>query len=171
MDNKAKFQGEITVNPPLNEFERSYLLAFHKTPHVIYVDGPLHVTSDDNETFAPTEDEYYSVIDRENFDTSQPGLRSFWDINDEGTGMLNEEPENAVMAGEWLDYIIKSLFSDKAKSYVGMHHTGDRRFDRFSFNHVFNGVIHGYGENPDDIWRITVKDNVVTTQKATVTYE
>jgi hypothetical protein len=43
-------------------------------------------------------------------------------------------------------------------------------FAAFTFNHTVNGEIDANGEDPDDIWRLVVRDNVVSIQHGQITF-
>lgn len=48
--------------------------------------------------------------------------------------------------------------------------SGGEQFADFTFDHVVNGTIEAQGEEPDDRWRLVVRDNEVTSQHAQITW-
>ena len=84
---------------------------------------------------------------------SQPGLWCQWIVEGDEHGMVlqwdgGEKFYNYV---EWLKYLITHFFT--------------------KWDVLLNGEIEWYGEERSDMGKIIVKDNVVTTKVATVTYD
>lgn len=62
---------------------------------------------------------------------------------------------------------------ESGKAYTLMEHLTlfVEQVAKFGDGETMNGVFYLYGENKTDMQRITIKDNVITVQKAVITYE
>ena len=70
-----------------------------------------------------------------------------WIASEDGTLIEWDGNEKFYAAPEWMEYLIEHFLKD---------------------NHSVNGVIRAYGEEPDDLWTLTVCDNKVSTKEAEV---
>lgn len=152
----TEFTGEVRVEPPLNHNEIGFLEDFIRTRHMNRVKGPLYAPGG----FDGTND--LDVIDMNNPGPTQPGLWCKWESADYGHVIRWDGREKFYDSVEWMQYLIDNLFSEKAREYVEVHHSGDKRLDAFTFNHVFNGILEAQGEDEDDKWLLIVKDNVAS---------
>lgn len=150
------FTGEVTVEPPLNADEVSFLKDFNNTRHMHRVRGPLYAPGD----LGAGKD--LDVIEINSPDPSQPGLWCQWVSNDEGTAIEWDQNEKFYNAAAWMTYLIDNLLSESGREYVQKHHSGDARLDSFTFDHVVNGEIEAQGEDSSDHWKLIVTDNVLT---------
>jgi hypothetical protein len=78
-----------------------------------------------------------------------PGLNCKWEPTRDGAAIEWNGVEKFYNAPEWMQYII----------------------DHFLTGHTVNGTIYASGEEAGDVWRLVVKDNVVSTQQARITYD
>lgn len=80
-----------------------------------------------------------------------PGFWCQWVPTEDGWGIEWDQGEKFYEYVEWLRYIIQHLLQPKG--------------------YVLNGEINWSGEDSEDLGKIIVKDNVVTTKEGRVTYE
>lgn len=156
MGYSTDFSGEMSLSPPLNEHERSYLRDFIDTRHTSTEHGLLDVTA------GP----YVRGNDPQG---DKPGIWCHW-IADEDGNLVWDEGEKTYDHEQWLVWLIEHLFGPEAHAYVNAHLSEDPRLAQFTCDHVVAGEVDARGEEPDDMWRITATDNDVHVQHAEVTY-
>lgn len=149
------FSGVVSVTPPLNADEQSFLEDFNRSRRMKRVKGPLFVLGNDDSRVL-------DVIDGNRPDPTQPGLWCKWEPADDGHIIQWDGAEKFYDSEEWMRFLIDNLLSEKGKEYVDKYHSGDPRLNRFTFNHTVNGMIEAQGEIEDDKWVLVVKDNVVS---------
>jgi len=86
-------------------------------------------------------------------ESGMPGIYCQWIPTKDGTRLIWDGGEKFYDSVEWMEYLIEHFIA------------GDSR-DRIVFTHErkVNGVIHASGEEPSDVWRLVVTDNVVTVE-------
>jgi hypothetical protein len=156
------FTGRVTVVPPLNPQERDYLTRFGGTRRMHRGKGPYFVGGGG---FAGQDIEP-DVIAGSDPPPGQPSLWCQWVPSEDGATIGWDEEEKFYEAELWLAYLIDTflgadavLARELADPVPGRVYPED--FAHFTFDHVLNGVIEADGEEPDDRWRIEVRDNVV----------
>lgn len=160
----TKFDGKITVEPPLNAAEVEYLRRFANSRRVDREDGP-YCAPDDGQF---GQSNAGGVKNHNMPPAGQPGLWCNWEPTEDGTAIQDSDLEaSAYNPEEWMQYLIDHFLKPGAVAY----RTSDPQFNEFTFDHVLNGTIDAEGEEPGDIWRLKVRDNVVTRQEAVVSYE
>jgi hypothetical protein len=160
----TNFGGSVTIEPPLNEDEISFLQDFNETRRMKRKNGPLFIDGSGN--FGQNR-----LPDIEDFNSphpDQPGLWCQWVPDDAGRALAWDGGEKFYNSVEWMEYIIR-LLSDM--EYVAAHSDEDARLAGFTCNHVVNGVINASGEEPGDVWRLLVQNNVVTRHEAKLVWE
>lgn len=155
------FMGSISVEPPLNESEISFLQDLSQTRRMGRVKGPLYVGGETAAGGGYSKD----IHDYNEPPEDQPSLWLQWVPTEDGTAIEWDGNEKFYYSEEWMTYIIDNLFASSARDYVSRHHTGDKRLNDFTFNHVFNGSIIAQGEDPSDRWKLIVTDNTVTSKE------
>ena len=88
---------------------------------------------------------------------TQPGLWCQWVPTEDGFGLEWDGNEKFYYYVEWLEYLINKVFP-------WILEDGDEPL-------VLNGEIEWYGEDREDMGKIFVHNNVVTTKEAKVVYE
>lgn len=155
------FTGHVTITPPLNAAEISYLKDFASSRRFQRHSGPY--TAPGNEFRG------FDTIDYNSPPTGQPNLWCQWMPSDDGTRISWDGNEKFHDAEQWMTYLIDTflkpsatLAAELADPAAGRHY--DSRFQGFIFCHVVNGRItaEGKGERYD----IVVVDNHVTTGTA-----
>jgi hypothetical protein len=102
-------------------------------------------------------------------DGNFPGYWCQWVTSEDGTAIVWDEGEKFYDAEEWMRFIIQNFLAP------GIRVTAGRTPETKSLtvlrrNHILNGVINAEGEEAGDIWKIVVKDNVVTRVDAQVVW-
>lgn len=91
-----------------------------------------------------------SVVNYNHQPDTQPGLWCQWIINDDGE-IEWDQGEKFYNAGDWMIYIIDNFLAPNG--------------------YTCEGTIEARGEEDDDIWRIDVSNNVVSTVEGEITFE
>lgn len=156
MGYSTDFEGAIEIVPPLNEAEVKYLNQFFDVRHMERTKGPYFVGSDSSDV---TENNYPPA--------GQPGLWCDLMVSEDGTALEWNGNEKSYDLAEWVEYVINHFLKPNA-----IAKDSDMNFQFLAEDgHVLNGVLDASGEEAGDIWRIVVKDNIVTKQIAQITYE
>lgn len=153
------FDGQITVEPPLNAEEVHYLMLFAGTRRMKRGNGPYYVRG--SGSFGQGSDP-----DIQNYNeppAGQPGLWCQWVPTEDGAAIKWDGGEKFYHSPIWMQYLIEHFLKAGARA------AKDLPF--LQANHVCNGVIYAQGEDPDDRWKLVVKDNVVSVKRGTVVYE
>jgi hypothetical protein len=143
----TEFDGFITIDPPLSEQERAYLLKFSDSRRMMRVNGPYYV---DGSGFGG-QGRDNDVLSYNTPPEGQPGLWCKWTPNHDGTAIIWNKAEKFYNAEEWMKYLIDHFLS---KTHICPL--------PFLQGHTLNGRIKAQGERMDDRWELIVKDNVVT---------
>lgn len=169
MGYQTYFSGSVTIEPPLNEDETSFLQDFNHTRRMHRTGGPLYVKGESmmGHHLGPDIDK---VLDHNSPDPDQPGLWCQWVPNDDGTVLEWDENEKFYYSADWMEYIVNKLLSPAAKPYIQVHLNEDERLKSFTCDHVVNGEIYADGEESDDLWKLKVTDNLVEALEARLTY-
>ena len=168
------FNGAVYVDPPLNEHEQAFLRDFSGSRRMDRSEGPYY--ADPGTDFGQTKTD--GVRNYNGPPAGQPGLwcqwlpgRS-WDKDVEGDCIEWDGGEKFYNAPEWMEYIIDHFFVAGAAASRDLQASikQDPRFAHFTFDHVFNGEIEAQGEDPDDRWKLIVRDNKVQTVQAQIVW-
>lgn len=158
----SDFEGEISIEPPLNASEVAYLNKFASTRRMHRQNGPYFV--DGSGDFGQGDDP--DILDHNYPDPSQPGLWCQWNASDDGSYILWDGGEKFYNSEEWMRYIINHFLKPSAIA----RSSGAPQFKDFTFDHVCNGTIYVQGEDSSDIWQIVVSNNEVSTKHGVITY-
>lgn len=158
----TKFNGQITIDPPLNKAEITFLQKFNDTRRMDCVEGPYYV---DNPGFRG-QDERPGIIDYNRPPAGQPGLWCKWTVSDDGKHIEWDGNEKFYCAGEWMSYLIEHFIKPGAVAV----RSGDPQFAEFQ-QHMCNGIIYAQGEDPDDRWKLVVRDNAVRVVSGTFRFD
>ncbi|MET8833568.1 hypothetical protein ABZV78_06605 [Micromonospora sp. NPDC004540] len=154
MGYETTFTGQVTITPPLNQHEIDYLLAFAETRHEPRSTGPYALGYGDE------------VEDARDPDPSKPGYWCKWAPTADGAAIAWNEREKFYDAEFWMGYLVHTFLKQDATVVRERVDPVPGRvyppvLDRFTFDHVVDGVIEAEGEWPDDRWRIEVRANAV----------
>lgn len=167
------FEGRISVYPPLNVFEITYLNKFCDTRRMRTEHGPYWV---DQPGFAG-QDKTPEVIDYNSPPEGQPGLWCHWIPTQDGRYIEWDGGEKFYDSLEWMEYIIEhflkpgAIVSTMTNRCPTCGRSDESQFDEFTFDHVLNGMIEAQGEDPDDKWRLYVNDNIVSRKDAKIVWD
>lgn len=152
--------GTLKFNRQLTVSEKNYLEKFANTrrmarnvDNVYGVEGEFYV--DGEGPFG--QDREDNVIDYNRPPKTQPGLWCQWAPTEDGYGLEWDGNEKFYNYVEWLEYLMNKVFP-------WILEDGDEPL-------VLNGEIEWYGEDREDMGKIFVHNNVVTTKEAKVVYE
>lgn len=156
------FTGHVTVTPPLNAAEASFLFAFADSRRHQRPEGPYG-----------TRDYGYGELgrDQDNRDrynyppAGQPSLWCNWAATADGAGIEWNGAEKFYSADTWMQYLIDHFLS------AGGFAEGLPGFEAFAFDHVVNGTIDAQGEADDDAWLLVVTDNSVNKVEVETPYQ
>ncbi len=163
----TEFEGCVIVTPPLNKAEVSYLTDLATTRRMRRANGPYFVRGSGEYGQGKDDD----IEDYNSPDPIQPGLWCQWQPTDDGTSIAWDGNEKFYNATEWMQYLTTLLCTQPDEDTLRAMTTADMRFLDFTFDHVIEGTIEAQGEDSTDRWRIVVTENVVTEQRATITWE
>lgn len=166
------FSGSVTVSPPLNEAEQTYLRKFSDTRRMDRERGPYFV--DGTGPFGQGNDP--DIRDHNRQPQEQPGLWCQWVPSDGGGGIEWNGAEKFYDSEEWMRYLIDTFLKpgctvEREMEDGQLPDEIAAYFADFTFDHVCNGEIEADGEDPDDFWLLRVVDNEVTTKAGQVAYE
>jgi hypothetical protein len=162
------FYGSVSVSPPLNEHEISYLRDFAETRRMHRTNGPFFVKGEGDFGQGDGPDEILNYNDPP---PGQPGLWCQWTPGPDGSYIEWDQGEKFYNSAEWMDYIIKEFLSPSGKASYKRKFEADERFQHFTFDHVVNGEIEARGEDPSDHWMLVVENNRVSVASAVVTFD
>lgn len=156
------FEGQIEIDPPLNEAEVMYINKFSDTRRMHREKGPYYLG-----TGMCGQDHESDIIDFNSPDPEQPGLWCQWEITEDGKYLQWDGGEKFYRADKWLEYVLEHFIvgepiAKQRYPEIGGFLTG---------GHTANGVIDAQGEEPDDMWRMVVTNGKVKVQQGTVSYE
>lgn len=162
------FSGSVTVTPPLNPHEVSFLKDLAQSRRMDRTKGPLYANPGDDYGQQHEDD----ILSYNNPHHTQPGLWLQWTPTDDGTEIEWDGGEKFYCSPEWMKYLIDNLLGPNGRSYVETWGPAadDPRLLKFTFDHVVHGEIEAQGEDPDDRWMLVVENNVVKVADANVTY-
>jgi len=162
MGYSTDFDGSIKVSPPLSQEEINYLTKFSETRRMNRKEGDYFV--DGGGLFGDNHDD--DVIDYNSPPAEQPGLWCQWVVSEDGEFIEWDGNEKFYEADAWMQYIV-AHFIGEAPIAKQVDPT------RFAFlqGHTCEGEIFASGEDSDDLWKIEVRDNVVSRVDGHVSYD
>ena len=161
------FQGRFDLDRPLTPAQVKYLQSFSRTRRMkrdadkvsvlpdadreavglpVGLDGAYYVGSQRDYGQNRTAD----VIDYNSPPTGQPGLWCHWTPTDDGTAIEWDGGEKFYHYVEWIEYLVEHFLKP--------------------WGYVVNGQVEWNGEDRDDIGRIVVHDNKVSSQDGEIVY-
>jgi len=163
----TEFQGAFDLDKPLTKARREYLFKFSDTrrmnrdakktkkrPDSVRKAAKLPVGDEGayfvGETGFAGQDYGPDVIDGNEPPTGQPGLWCKWEPNKEGTKIRWNGMEKFYDYIDWLEYLINHFLEP--------------------WGYKLNGTVTWTGENPTDIGKIYVRDNVIEAKPGTINF-
>ena len=156
------FDGEVGISPPLSEKEIKYINMFSDTRRMDRENGPYYVGGGG----MCGQDHEEDIIDYNRPDDSQPGLWCQWVVNEEGDTLSWDGGEKFYYATEWMRYIVDHFLGANPLAKLN----NPEHFD-FLQGHTLDGDIYADGEENGDVWKIEVRDNIVTEKQGAVSYD
>ena len=157
------FAGSVTLVPPLNEHEVTYLQKFASSRRMDRERGPYFIGSgmcgqgrDDD------------IRDYNRPPAGQPGLWCKWEPSEDGTTIGWNGAEKFYDSEDWMRYLIDTFLRSGAALQQELRNSVPGRaypeeFSHFTFDHVVNGEIVAQGELEEDSWILIVTDCEVST--------
>lgn len=162
------FGGSFVLDRPLTTDQRAYLTKFAETRRMkraptkaSLLPDPLREAvglpiGDEGAYFVggtgyAGQDDDGCVVDHNCPPKGQPGLWCQWIPNDDGTEIEWDGGEKFYEYIYWIEYLIDHFLKP--------------------WGYVLNGVVGWYGDDRDDMGKIIIKDNVVSTKYAVITWE
>jgi len=150
------FVGHLDIQPPLNDAEIEYLLAFSASRRFTR-DTPYDVPGNPRaETSEGVESGLYNRPPQ-----GQPDLWCDWQVCWDGCCMSWSGKEKSYAMVEWLRYVIDHFLKPGAMA------ASDSRFTAFTFDHTVNGTVVGCRRDNKELFMIRVGDNEVTREVIT----
>ena len=144
------FDGEVRIDPPLNQEEIQFLTEFSQSRRMDRKEGPYEL-------------EDRNVLDDNNPPEGQPSLWCNWVPTHDGEAIVWNEVEKFYESVEWMQYLIDHFLKPNAIAKDALPF--------LQANHTLNGEIFAQGEEPDDVWKLVVTDNVVEYKQGRVVYD
>lgn len=161
MGYSTDFDGSISVSPPLSQREIDYINKFAETRRMARKNGDYFVDGGG----LMGQDHAADVIDYNMPPAEQPGLWCQWVVSDDGS-IVWDGGEKFYAAAAWMEYIVAHFIGENPIA---------KQVDptRFGFlqGHTCEGEIFASGEESDDLWKIEVRDNVVSRVDGHVSYD
>jgi hypothetical protein len=161
------FSGEFRLDKPLTPEHCAYLAAFNRTRRVQRnaeaaekLPDPVRIAAglpigEQGGFFVGSTNDYGQgrtpdITDYNSAPAGQSGLWCKWMPNDEGTAIEWDQGEKFYDYVEWIEYLIEKFLKP--------------------WGYVLNGTVEWSGEKREDLGKIVVADNVVTTLTGSVTH-
>ena len=152
------FDGQISVEPPLNPEEITYLKKFANTRRMACEQGPYYANRGRFCGEKPNDPEIF------NYNTppdGQPSLWCDWVPTEDGAAIEWNGAEKFHDADEWMQYLIDHFIGGAPQAKTALS---------FLQGHTLNGEIEARGEDPDDRWKLVVEDNGVFVAEGSIVY-
>jgi hypothetical protein len=156
----TEFDGRIAIVPPLSEKEIEYINAFSDTRRMDREKGPYYVGDNTNGMNVEAD-----VRDPNRPPEGQPGLWCNWEVVEDGNFIEWNGAEKFYDAELWMQYIIDHFICEDP--------IARRENSHFVFlgEHMCNGEILAEGEEQGDVWKLVVRNNVVSVKKPTISWD
>jgi hypothetical protein len=149
------FIGHVNVDPPLNEAEQHYLMAFAASRRYARAAGPYDVPRNP----AAERDDEATDLDAYNaVGAGQPSLWCGWTPCWQGCCLTHDGVEKFYAATRWMRYLIEHFLAPDAHA----RHSGLDWFTDFAFDHTLNGIIAACRRDTRELYLIHVENNEVS---------
>lgn len=165
MTYSIRYEGQLSIECPLNRREIRALTAFFDTRRIQTRGGPL-----DSRRLSSADPD---VIDYNRPPEGQPGLFCDLEVSEDGTVLRwgGDSSSGKPDLDKWIIYVIDHLLKPGAEFDIR-----ERNFDLtgmsdedllhyFTFDHYVSGHLVGTASETGEVWKIVVKDNEVSTEK------
>lgn len=147
------FIGHVDIDPPLNEHEMQYLIAFAATRHCERPGGEYAVAANPYASEGGLTTEQLNTVP-----PGQPGYWCQWEPCWDGCCLSFNGHEKFYAPVRWLEYLIEHFLELGAVA----SRSGESWFDGFTFDHVLEGMVIGCRRDNKKLFAIEVSDNEVT---------
>lgn len=144
------FDGKVAIDPPLNQEEIQFLTDFSESRRMDRKEGPYELENE-------------NVLNHNKPPEGQPGLWCDWVPTPDGEAIVWNEGEKFYNSVEWMQYLIDHFLKPNAIAKDALPF--------LQANHTLNGEIFAQGEEPGDMWKLVVTDNVVEYKQGRVVYD
>jgi hypothetical protein len=152
------FDGQISVEPPLNAQEISYLNKFARTRRMACEQGPYYVGCGG---IHGQDHDDPRILDYNTPPDGQPSLWCHWVPTEDGGAIEWNGAEKFHDADEWMQYLIDHFIGNSPHAKAVLP---------FLQGHTLNGDIDACGDDPDDRWNLIVEDNCVFIAEGSLVY-
>jgi len=159
MGRTSKFIGEISISPELSAEEVNYLKQFNRTRHTQLLPNPYAVGDFESEDLRNTDPDL--VMKNSCPPEGQPGLWCNWIPTDDGTAIKWDGAEKSHDMTEWLVYIVEHFIGRMPLAKVELP---------FLVGHELNGEVESVGEQPEDCWKMVVRNSQVRVLEGSTVY-
>ncbi len=150
------FVGHIDIDPPLNEAECDYLLAFSRSRRWDRPEGPYAVPGNPSaEEPLPKDAARYNRKA-----PGQPQLWCQWVPCWDGCCLSFSGHEKFYEPIRWLEYLLDHFLRPGARAET----SGEPAFEHFTFDHRLAGMIVGCRRDTRELFAIEVERNAVRTR-------
>lgn len=153
MGYSTDFTGQFKLDKQLTEDDHKFLDKLSQTRRMARnvdpeygVEGEFYVNGDG----LCGQNREDNIIDYNRPPSTQPGLWCQWAPTEDGWFIEWDGGEKFYNYVEWLEYLIDRILAPRG--------------------YILNGTVDWQGEEREDIGRIIVKDNVITTQQGYIVY-
>lgn len=156
----TRYEGQLTIEPPLNRREVRALTAFFHSRRIQTLGGPLDTR--------PLGANHQDVIDYNLPPEGQPGLHCDLEISEKGDVLCwGSAMESQANLDKWITYVIDHLLKEGGEfdirernfDLTGMSDEDLLRY--FTFDHEVNGHMTATATETGEVWKILVKENKV----------
>ena len=150
----ARYEGELTIQPPLNTAERWAVDALLRSRRVRTTQGPLDCRQSLHK-------QHQDVLDWNSPAEGQPSLYTGLTVSEDGSKLSWDGNEKPGFLTGWVVYLIDHLLKPGAvfEEVARKAPPGDP-LAHFTFDHRVSGVLYGT-DSRGSSWRIYVIDNAV----------
>lgn len=145
----TEFDGQISVEPPLNKDEVLFMNKFSGTRRMLCKQGPYYV---DRGGMMGQDASDNGIIDYNTPPEGQPGLWCKWCATEDGKYIEWNGSEKFYCSDNWMKYIIDHFLRENPIAKEDLP---------FLQGHILNGEIIAQGKDWDDRWKLVVEENKV----------
>lgn len=147
------FIGHVDIEPPLNDVEIEYLIAFSQSRRCRRPGGTYVVPANPR-----AEDPYGAPdVDSEAVPEGQPGYWCDWEPCWDGCCLSYNGNEKFYGSVSWMRYLIDHFLRPGAHASS----SSDPQFEHFTFDHVLDGTVVGCRRDNKELFAIVVERNEV----------
>jgi hypothetical protein len=155
MGSRTEFIGHFEIDPPLDDAESSYLIAFAESRRCTRKQGPYWVP--DNPVAARVDRDDTDVRDPNTPPKGQPGLWCPWLPGSARHLSIPRHDGKHYASGAWLQYLLTHFLRPGGLAA----RAGTDLFDEFTFDHTVAGVVGACRDDTGELWLIRPAGDIV----------